>query len=212
MDTTLALYVAACVAGGIAGFLLFVKGYELLWKKMFPGLKTPEERVAFQKKGFRYTLLLILATLPLLMILVAFEEIIFRLPLILVFDSLTPGAWIGIGISTLLFGVWHVRNKKALKEFTEKEIAQGTAKIFTTGKPVLDALRAMLPGILFAWIAVSTQSFPLLLLGHAGWNVLVLFEIPQVLIMLVFVVISIPIVLVREGIKSTTKKLKTIQG
>jgi membrane protease YdiL (CAAX protease family) len=93
-------------------------------------------------------------TVPLLILIVAGEEVVWRGALGLGLAA-RIGAWPAVGVSAVLFCVAHL----------------------TTGPPVL-ALAALLAGAAWTWLAIRTRSLVASFVAHLGWDVALLWLTP----------------------------------
>jgi membrane protease YdiL (CAAX protease family) len=114
----------------------------------------------------------------------ALEELIFRAPLIVIFDTLSGHAWIGILVSSVLFAVVHYSGKFAVTGFEamkEMSIAnrepeervdrfeskrENFIKVIKWGR----LISSFLIGILLGYLAIKYQSLYLCFGVHAAWN------------------------------------------
>lgn len=115
------------------------------------------------------------------------EELIFRAPIIVIFSSLTCGAWVGIIVSAVIFAITHWwGNKFSFKEINEaaKGESQAQADDLTTAIKHLEESKAkelkirrllhvgvtFILGILFGYFGIKYQSIWLCVGIHAAWN------------------------------------------
>lgn len=116
------------------------------------------------------------------------EEVVFRAPLLLLFDHLSENAWLGVSISALLFGGAHWRGTKIdITDIPEKRangeaITDDTqAELELAGKEharrvliskILHVILTTPLGLAFGYYGVKHQSLWLCIALHAGWNLI----------------------------------------
>ena len=124
----------------------------------------------------------------------AVEELIFRAPLIIIFDSISSTAWYGILISSLLFGLAHFFGKKvsmsdlfSARENNENEsddVQAETDRIHKKLGKIILARRifhvfvTFLAGIVFGYYGIVYQSIWVSFGLHSLWNLIMPFIMP----------------------------------
>lgn len=168
-------------------------------------LKDPEYVAQWSKEHKLKTILI--STLSISLYAPALEELIFRAPLIIIFDTVAGYAWIGILVSSVVFAVIHLFGK-----FSEI-IFEGTKEAFIAseelGEEEIDdfessregfikrvnrsrLLSSFLVGILSGYLGIKHQSLYLCFGIHAAWNLLfpLLLTILFLIVMLAWTFIS----------------------
>ena len=135
----------------------------------------------------------------------AFEELVFRAPLIVGFESVSYRAWWGIIISSLLFSFVHVFNKHiTLAEITSRrmrgEIQSDDLKAEITklssemkrevwARKIAQLLITFFVGILSGYYGIKFQSIWVSFGIHAVWNLVSPFVVALVILLLGLVLI-----------------------
>lgn len=124
------------------------------------------------------------------------EEILFRFPLILLYDEVS-GAWMGIIISSVVFGAFHLQNIRfhqgvMLADETDTDsIKAETAKMGAEQpeevrrRTVIQAIFCVGMGCLYGYIAVNTQSLWMSIAIHAAWNAIAILILPTIVVLFV---------------------------
>ncbi len=120
------------------------------------------------------------------------EELIFRAPLVIAFSALTAEAWIGIVISTILFGLMHFPGSKiefselvSLTRKSNKDEIDGAVLTYQAenrGKLLfrkcLHVVLTAILGLLAGYYGVLYQSIWVAVGIHAAWNLFMPVLIP----------------------------------
>ncbi|HBI35602.1 MAG: hypothetical protein UU51_C0029G0006 [Microgenomates group bacterium GW2011_GWC1_41_20] len=116
------------------------------------------------------------------------EELISRLPLILVFDRVDATAWLGIIYSSFLFALMHgPRHKSLAEEFTSSknsELPLQGRTVFSNIARIVGFVIAGAAGALFGYLGITTQNLIVSWTAHVLWNVLFVFVFPIVFVSL----------------------------
>lgn len=153
-------------------------------------LKNPKYAVQWRKEHKLKAALI--AFLSFVIYAPALEELIFRAPLIIIFDTVSGYAWIGILVSSVVFGVMHYFGKFAVIGFEvikETSIANGEPEegvndfeskreSFIKRVKRIRLISSFLLGILLGYLSVKYQSLYLCLGIHAAWNLASPFVLP----------------------------------
>lgn len=131
------------------------------------------------------------------------EELLFRLPLLLMFTSLTSDAWTGIWISSCAFGFIHIFGAKVtgmevmlaymMGQTQSDDFKEETQRIAlkTQGNIVIKRLIAFVfttgAGVLISYFGIKYQSLWLCVGIHAAWNLIV----PGVMMIVTMLVVMI---------------------
>jgi len=108
----------------------------------------------------------------------AMEEVLFRLPLIVLFDEVSTISWVGIVASALIFGALHLKDSFVEKVLQKKE-EEITSVPITKKRKLVKSLSGFgvitLLGCLFGFFAVQTDGLLKPFLLHAIWNLFAVF-------------------------------------
>ena len=98
------------------------------------------------------------------------EEIVFRLPLLILFESLTPGAWAGILLGGVLFGLVHMWSIHITITASPRIPFINVSSDVSGKNDVLLYFVALIFSVLVGWITVLTQTLLWAVLIHVVWN------------------------------------------
>jgi len=156
------------------------------------------------------------------------EETIFRAPLIIFFGSLTPMAWVGVIVSSLLFALSHAYNLPSLllseKIFRDKgvneseKVAQVVENIKKENKSEIKAYRIVLIivtfvlGMVAGWLGVKYQSIYPCLILHVGWNLCSILGIQAILLLLVVMCVVGPLSWIGEILRRRKIKKRALEA
>ena len=107
------------------------------------------------------------------------EELIFRMPLIIIFSGISPNAWIGIVVSAATFAIihWHggliatMQKNEKKTEYGSEIIAERMKKQFRQQKSV-QMVVLFIMGTFIGYYGVYYQSIWVSVGMHAAWNLL----------------------------------------
>lgn len=172
-------------AFALAALFAFFRVSSYAYFRWYLGLRTPEETSEWMHAHkLQRTLFALCVVLPSA---AAGEEVAFRAPLLMAFDALTPSAWIGIVMFAAIFGIVHA----AQTDWFEAQKKAGN--LFATKFPrwlqrSIRGIGTMGGGVLFGYVAVSSQSLITSWVVHFIWNILAVSGIAALIIILILAI------------------------
>lgn len=107
--------------------------------------------------------------IPTLILCATGEEILFRLPLLILFKDFGQGFWVtAIGIS-VIFGLMHWQNADTLFRKTTKELNDTERLVFRSSNVIITATF----GLGLSYFFMLTKSLPMTIAAHVLWNIFV---------------------------------------
>lgn len=146
--------------------------------KVIEGIGSAED--ARKRRISREKKLTLLSGVPNMCIVIPIEEeLVFRLPIIIIFSAISFGAWIGIFISAACFAIEHFAKFVRVPSLffaLEKSEHTGyeTIRLNTTTKQIIRIILVFSSGILIGYYGIENQSILVSVGIHMAWNIVVM--------------------------------------